>query len=175
MPDKHGMADVRITFRLPRDLDQGMRESAEFFGRSVGAEWRTAAQLYRRVLAAWSTAVMGVADGSSPAAGDGAANERLLLRLCDGLLREPQSLASLTAALSVNADDIPLRSSRSALNRGSAVDATSGAALRPAPATNPLIPPQECERSACTPSVRGEAADLGDRNDPAYTDSRSPR
>lgn len=93
--DKHVLQDVSLTLRLSGDLDRGMRESAEFFGRSLGAEWRVAAHIYRRVLNLWSTTVTGSGDDASSMERGDAARKKLLLQLCDGLVREPRSLDAL--------------------------------------------------------------------------------
>lgn len=96
--DKQVMQDVSLTFRLPAELDQVMRESAKFFGRSAGAEWRTAAQLYHRVLTMWAR--QAVPPESSACKGrDARARQTLLFELCDGLVRPPQSIEELRAAL----------------------------------------------------------------------------
>lgn len=92
-------ADSRLTLRCSRDLALGMSQSAAFFRRPLSAEWRAAAQLYLRVLVMWSATVAGAADGSSSKVDDEEARERLVLELCDGLVRAPQSVEALQTAL----------------------------------------------------------------------------
>jgi hypothetical protein len=98
--DKPVLADVRLTLRLSRELDARMRASADFFGRSVGAEWRAAAELCRRVLAQWPAAA--VAD--THAGHEVAAAARTLLELCDGLVSIPPSLDALRGLVGTSAE-----------------------------------------------------------------------
>ena len=106
MTDTHDMADVRVTFRLPRDSDQRMRQSAAFFARSMSAEWRAAAEVYRRVLALWCSSELG-------ATVDGVGNEapakvgiELMTQLCAGLIRAPADVGDLLDALEAGEDAI---------------------------------------------------------------------
>jgi len=62
-----------------------MTESAKFFGRSLSAEWRTAAEVYRRVLIVWSD--------------DRRAQDSLVRALCDDLVPPPRSVEALRNAL----------------------------------------------------------------------------
>ena len=75
---RHDKQDVSLTIRLSTDLDHAMRESAGFFGRSVGAEWRTAAALYRRVIILWVE--------------DPGHEDPLLHSLCEGLVSAPPTV-----------------------------------------------------------------------------------
>ena len=83
--DRTDSADIRVTLRLSRNLDRRMRESAAFFGRSVGAEWRVAAEVYGRVLRLWLASV-GEVSNSEAAGDEGVARKRLLIEICDGLV-----------------------------------------------------------------------------------------
>ena len=99
MADAPHMADRRLTLRLSRDVDRTMRESAEFFGRSVGAEWRAAAEVYRRVLKLWSQAEAGGADDLLAEHDAREARRELLTQLCKGVVRPPARVDDLLAAL----------------------------------------------------------------------------
>jgi hypothetical protein len=166
MPDTADTADVRFTFRLPHDLDQRMRQSAEFFGRSVGAEWRTPARLYGRVLAAWAAAVAD--DGDPPSATDGEVAERegLLRQLCEGLVHGPRSVVSLTTALKLDGTaDRQVRSYEGPLGPRPTTDAKRDARAQRGLAADALKTHQQRERSACPPSVRTMTADEGDHHE----------
>jgi hypothetical protein len=96
--ETHVLQDVSITFRLSDELDRTMRDSAEFFGRSLGAEWRAAAEVYRRVLMLWSTTLR-ADDSPTPDRADEEVRNKLVHTLCDGLVRAPASVNSLRRSL----------------------------------------------------------------------------
>jgi hypothetical protein len=97
MYDMTNRLDARIALRLPRELDQTMRESARFFGRSPAAEWRAAALLYRRVLILWASKAE---RSDKVVAGQaGYLCDECVLRLSSDLMPTRPSLETLRAAL----------------------------------------------------------------------------
>jgi hypothetical protein len=101
-------SDVRITLRLPSELERGMRESALFFGRTSSAEWRAAAVLYRRVLRAWLDVNAEAEQPSVEVAGT--LTVEFLHQLAADLLPMPRSLKELAAALPLESEPaVPLR------------------------------------------------------------------